>query len=293
MKLKKLVAVTIMAVMVFTLTACQSKTQTKESEGTTTEETKEGTKDTTADDTATTDSLTIKDGVLQVGMEIGYPPMEYLDEDGTTPIGFDVDVAKAIGELLGLQVEFLDTAWDGIFASLDSDRYDCIIAAVSIKPDREANYNLTKPYIANRVVMVTPKDSELTKPEDLSGKSVAVQTETTSDDYMKELQANGLDVEILPYDRIIQGFDDLKVGRVDAVVTDSVVAAYYMGTDADKFATVWESEEAEPMAICLKKGNDTLTAEIEKAVDTLYENGTMAELSIKYFGKDVTQGVRE
>lgn len=225
-------------------------------------------------------------------MEIGYPPMEYLDEDGTTPIGFDVDVAKAIGEELGLEVEFLDTAWDGIFASLDSDRFDCIISAVSIKPDRQENYNLTKAYIANRVVMVTVKDSELSKPEDLSGKSVAVQTETTSDDYMKELQANGLDVEILPYDRVIQGFDDLKVGRVDAVVTDSVVAAYYMGTDADKYATVWESEEAEPMAICLKKGNDTLTAEIEKAVDTLYENGTMAELSMKYFGKDVTQGVR-
>lgn len=291
MKLKKLAVVTIMTAMVFTLTACQSKTQPKESESTTTQET-EGTTDTASEDTAATNSLTIEDGILQVGMEMGYPPMEYLDEDGTTPIGFDVDVAKAIGEELGLEVKFLNTAWDGIFASLDSDRFDCIISGVSIKPDREANYNLTKPYIANRVVMVTAKDSKLTTPQDLSGKSVAVQTETTADDYMKELQANGLDVEILPYDRVIQCFDDLKVGRVEAVVTDSVVAAYYMGTDADKYLTAWESEEAEPMAICMKKGNDTLTEEIEKAVDTLYENGTMAELSIKYFGKDVTQGVR-
>ncbi|KAB1439953.1 substrate-binding periplasmic protein [Candidatus Galacturonibacter soehngenii] len=294
MKLRKLTAVTIMTAMVFTLAACQSNTQPKESESTTTQGT-EGTasEDTTSEEKAASNSLTIEDGVLQVGMEMGYPPMEYLDEDGTTPIGFDVDVAKAIGAELGLEVKFLNTAWDGIFASLDSDRFDCIISGVSIKPDREANYNLSKPYIANRVVMVTAKDSALTTPQDLSGKSVAVQTETTADDYMKELQANGLDVEILPYDRVIQCFDDLKVGRIEAVVTDSVVAAYYMGTDADKYVTAWESEEAEPMAICLKKGNDTLLAEIEKAVDTLYENGTMAELSTKYFGKDVTNGVRE
>lgn len=294
MKMKRLAAVTIMTAMVFALTACQSKsTETPAGEGTTTEETTtEGTTEAGTEETATTDSLTIKDGVLQVGMEIGYPPMEYLDEDGTTKIGFDVEVAQAIADELGLEVEFMDTAWDGIFASLDSDRYDCIISAVSINDKRKAAYNLTEPYVANRIVMVAPKGSELTSPEDLAGKSVAVQTETTSDYYMKDLQDSGLDVEILPYDKVILCFDDLKVGRVDAVVTDSVVAAYYMGTDSDKYETVWESEEAEPMAICLKKGNDTLTAEIEKAVDTLYENGKMTEIATKYFGKDVTEGVR-
>ncbi|MDR0597730.1 MAG: transporter substrate-binding domain-containing protein, partial [Treponema sp.] len=60
--------------------------------------------------------LTIEEGVLSVGMEIGYPPMEYYDSDGTTPIGFDVSMAKALAEKMGLQVKFIDTAWDGIFA---------------------------------------------------------------------------------------------------------------------------------------------------------------------------------
>jgi polar amino acid transport system substrate-binding protein len=296
MKMKKLLTFTVMSAMVFALTACQSKetetpatddsatTQEAATEETITEET-----ETEADDSG---SLTIEDGVLQVGMEVGYPPMEYLDEDGTTKIGFDVEVAKAIGEELGLEVELIDTAWDGIFASLDSDRFDCIISAVSINDERKAAYNLTEAYVANRIVLVTPKDSEITSPDDLAGKSVAVQTETTSDYYIKGLKENGLDVEILPYDKVILCFDDLKVGRVDAVVTDSVVAAYYMGTDADKYEMVWESDEAEPMTICLKKGNDALTQKVEEAVDALYENGKMAEIATKYFGYDVTEGVR-
>ncbi len=291
MKMKKLVVVTAMSAMVFALAGCSSKEADTSTTGdaaateTTAEETTEAT-------TEATTALTLEDGVLQVGMEVGYPPMEYLDEDGTTLIGFDVEVAQAVADELGLEFKPVDTAWDGIFASLDSDRYDCIISAVSINDDRKAAYNLTEPYIANRIVLVAPKDSGFTSPEDLAGKTVAVQTETTSDYYMRELKENGLDVEILPYDKVILCFDDLKVGRVDAVVTDSVVAAYYMGTDADKYVTAWESDEAEPMAICLKKGNDALTQEIEKAIDTLYENGKMAEIAIKYFGKDVTEGVR-
>lgn len=288
MKMKRLAVVMMMTATVLTLAGCQSKSpDTTKEEGTKTEESTQ-----TKTETSDTEGLTVEDGILKVGMEIGYPPMEYMDKDGITPIGFDVDVSKAIGEELGLEVEFENTAWDGIFASLDSDRFDCVISAVSINEDRQAKYNLTKPYVANRVVLVVPKDSQIKTPEELEGKTAAVQTETTSDYYLKDLQTKGLGVEIAPYDQIILGFNDLKIGRVDAVVTDSVVAAYYMGTDADKFNTVWESDEAEPMGITLKKGNDVLTEKIEKAVDKLYETGKMAEISKKYFGKDVTEGVR-
>lgn len=238
-------------------------------------------------------SLTLKEGVLQVGMEVGYPPMEYLDTDGTTIIGFDKEVADAIGALLGLKVEFVDTAWDGIFSSLDSNRYDCIISSVSITPERQQNYNLTEPYVANRLVLVVKKGAGYKKPEDMAGHSVAVQTETTSDIYMKDLQAKGLTLSgYYPYDKVLQCFDDLKLGRVDAVMVDSVVAAYYLVEDSETYELVWESDEAEPMGICLKKGNDVLTEKVEQAVDTLYANGKMSEIATKYFGYDVTKGVR-
>ncbi|PXV95976.1 amino acid ABC transporter substrate-binding protein (PAAT family) [Lachnotalea glycerini] len=293
MKIKKLIAVIMMLTMIITLAACSKKeedTSADDGSKATDENVAEENTDATASDAS---SLTIKDGVLQVGTEASYPPMEYLDEDGTTYIGFDIEVAQAIADELGLKLEIDDVAWDGIFASLDSDRYDCIIAGVSINEEREAAYNLTKPYVANRIALVTKKDSDITSPEDLKGKSVAYQTETTSDYYMKDLIKNGLEPsETYPYDKIIQAFDDLKVGRVDSVMTDIVVASYYMGNDSDKLEVVWKSEESEPMAICLKKGNDALTEKIEKAVDTLYENGKMAEIATKYFGYDITEDVR-
>jgi polar amino acid transport system substrate-binding protein len=240
-------------------------------------------------------SLTLTEGVLKVGMEVGYPPMEYLEEDGVTVTGFDYEVAQEIGKKLGVDVEIVDTAWDGIFSSLDSDRYDCIISSVSITPSRQEAYNLTRPYIANAIVIVAGNDAPIASPQDLAGLKVATQTETTADEYMRELRENGLavaDDEYFVYDKIIQCFDELKLNRVDAVMVDSVVAAYYMGSDSDKLKIAWENDEAEPLGICLKKGNDALTAEIERIVDELYADGAMAALATKYFGRDVTKGVR-
>jgi polar amino acid transport system substrate-binding protein len=241
------------------------------------------------------EGLTLKEGVLQVGMEIGYPPMEYLAEDGVTNTGFDVDFANELASRLGLKLEIVDTAWDGIFASLDSSRYDVIISAVSITPARQENYNLTKPYIANKLVLVTAKDLPIKSPDDLAGYKVAVQTETTADEFMKAKMAAGLAVnesDYFVYDKIIQCFEELKLGRADAVLVDSVVAAYYIGTDKDKFSIVWENDTAEPMGLCLKKGNDALTQKIEETIDTMYADGKMTEIAMKYFGMDTTAGVR-
>ncbi|MFV0352699.1 MAG: substrate-binding periplasmic protein [Oscillospiraceae bacterium] len=245
-----------------------------------------------ASGSASQGSLTLKSGVLQVGVEIGYPPMEYFAEDGVTPTGFDIEFSKALGEKLGLEVEFVDTAWDGIFASLDTDKYDVVISSVSITEERQEKYNLTKPYVANRLVLVTGKDSGITSPEDLAGKSVAVQAETTADIYMTNLIDGGLEVEYYEYDKVINCFDDLKNKRTDAVLVDIVVAAYYLGEDAAQFETVWESPDAEPMGLCLKKGNDALTEAIETAIDEMYADGTMEEIATKYFGSDITEGVR-
>ncbi|MCL2493712.1 MAG: transporter substrate-binding domain-containing protein [Clostridiales bacterium] len=114
-----------------------------------------GLRNVTAQPTIPKDFTTITPGTLTVGLEGGYPPMEYADTDGQTLIGFDIDVANQIGKLLGLKVTFVNTAWDGIFAGLGKGQYDCIISSVSITPDRQANYLLTKPYVENRLCIVT------------------------------------------------------------------------------------------------------------------------------------------
>lgn len=286
MRKNKLALLLLTAVLTMSFTACGAQ-ESKTSESSA------DTEASSAEDTTDGSTIpTLKKGVLQVGVEIGYPPMEYFAEDGVTPTGFDIAVAKAIGEELGLEVEFVDTAWDGIFASLDTDKYDCIISSVSITPARQENYNLTEPYVANRLVLVTPQDSTLTSPEDVAGLTIAVQLETTADYYMQDIAASGVDFELAQYDKVLNCFDDLKAGRADAVFTDSVVASYYLGDDAASYKNAWENPEGEPIGICLKKGNDELTQIIEDAVDALYADGTMAEIAKEYFGSDITEGLR-
>ena len=83
--------------------------------------------------------------------------MEYTDDSGLEYIGFDIDLAKELASMFGLEVEFVNTSFDGIFAGLDKEQYDMIIAAVSITPDRQANYEMTEPYVSNQLVIITKK----------------------------------------------------------------------------------------------------------------------------------------
>ena len=229
----------------------------------------------------------LDDSKLQVGLEIGYPPMEYFDEDGKTAIGFDVELSKAIAEDMGVECEFVDTAWDGIFAGVDTNKYDAILSSVSYTEDRDQNYTLSEPYIANAPVLVVPNDSKIADIKDLAGKSVAVQMETTADYIVQKLNKDDkLGADLRQYEKVINAFDELKAGRVDSVCTDSVVAAYYLGDDAANYKTVWQSPEKEPIVICMKKGNDTLKEKMETAIEHLRENGKLAEISTKYFGND-------
>jgi polar amino acid transport system substrate-binding protein len=238
--------------------------------------------------------LTINPGVLTVGVEIGYPPMEYYDDDGKTPIGFDIEMGKAIAERMGLEVKFVDTAWDGIFAGVDAGKYDCIISSVTINPVRKTVHNFCKPYVSNTLAMVLLKDSPVTarSPEECIGLNVAFQSETTSDYYMEELAAQGLMYTPRKYEKVMYCFDELQLERVDVIVTDLVVAYEYITRPDSPFELVWTSPEDEKFGICLKKGNDALTEAIDEALDELFEDGTMLGISYGVFGTDLVSAAR-
>jgi polar amino acid transport system substrate-binding protein len=239
-------------------------------------------------------SLTITPGVLTVGMEIGYPPMEYMDADGK-PTGFDVQMAKAIGKKLGLEVQFVDTAWDGIFAGIDTGKYDCAMSAVTINDARLRAHNFTKPYMANTLAMVLLKDSKVTaqSPEECAGLNVAYLEESTADTYMTALAEKGLKFTPREYEKVIYGFNELELGRVEVVVTDLMVAYDYIAPADSPFKIVWKSTEDDKFGVCLKKGNDALTAEIDKALDALFADGTMLKISQDIFGMDMVSAARK
>ena len=234
--------------------------------------------------------ITMKQGVLMVGMEIGYPPMEYFDEDGKTPIGFDVEMGKAIAAKLGLTVEFVDTAWDGIFAGVDQNKYDCIMSSVTYTDERAARFNFTKPYVINAQYLIVRKDS-LVKPkslDDVPGLRLTFQGETTSDDlYQAWVNKTGAKVDTYPYDKVMNCFDELSFNRVDVILVDSVVASDYLAKPDNPYEISALVSDDEVLAICLKKGNDALTAALNKALDELFADGTIVSISQRIFGADV------
>ena len=244
--------------------------------------------DTSADDgTPAADTDTSADGgTLRVGMEIGYPPLEYYDDDGVTSIGIDVELSNALSKEMGMEVELIDTAWAGIFAGLDKGDYDCIISSVSITSDRLLEFEFSNPYIKNYQCIVTKADAS-TKPaslDELKDLNVGYQEETTSDDYLNNYMAvNSLSVNTNAYAKVINVFDDLELGRLDAVVCDSIVAESYVADG--KFEITWqqgEDEETEEFGICMKKGNTELKDKVNAALATLDENGTLDEIIHKY-----------
>jgi len=242
----------------------------------------------------TSGGLTITPGVLSIGMEIGYPPMEYFDADGKTPIGFDVEMGKAIAAKMGLEPKFVDTAWDGIFAGVNTNKYDCIMSSVTINEARLKAHNFSKPYIQNTLAIVLPKDSTLTisSPQDLAGLNVAYQEETTSDDFMTDLAEQGMQFTPREYDKVMYCFDELKLGRVDVIMTDLLVAYEYIARADSPFKIVWTGGEEE-FGICMRKGNDALTAAINEALGELFDNGTMLNISKIIFGMDLVSAVRK
>lgn len=228
---------------------------------------------------------------LLVGMEVGYPPMEMVDKDGKTPIGFDVDVAREIAKRMGKKdMEIVNTSWDGIFVALETNKFDCIISAVSITPEREKTLSLTTPYVSNKLVLVIKKgELNIKSPDDLIGKKAGVQVSTTAEDYIKNLKTTGKTIDYNPYQKVTEAFLDLKIGRVQGVLVDIVVARYYLNLEKDSFEIPWESPASEPLGIAFSKKNAPIRDQVNKILGEMTNDGTMAKISEKWFGADLTK----
>ncbi len=235
---------------------------------------------------------TIEKGVLKVGMEIGYPPMEYYDVDGKTPIGFDVELGKAVAERLGLTVEFIDTAWDGIFAGLETNKYDVVMSSATITPERQEAMDFSAPYVGNGQAIVVRADSNFRPegPQDLAGKIVAYQAETTSDLFMEKQAVAGLAFTPAEFDKVINAYDELKLGRCDAVVCDALVYANYK--DDPAFVSTWTGSADEYFGVAIRKGNDVLVEKVNETIATMFADGTMKQIYLNVFGADLTNTVQ-
>ena len=229
----------------------------------------------------------IQAGTLSIGVEIGYPPFEDFAEDGLTPIGYDIDFANALGEKLGLTVNFINTAWDGIFQSIGVN-YDCVISAVTITDERKATMLFSDPYINNyqAVVVLADYAGEVKDFFSLDGLSIAVQKETTSDILMSDYVSTGsLNCTISANEKVTTCFTQLTNGEVDAVVVDSTVAAGYVAANPGAFKIAYQDEsEPEQFGVAMALDNTPLQAAINTAIAELTDEGFFTENVEYWFG---------
>lgn len=229
----------------------------------------------------------INDGVLTVGAEVGYPPFEDFKEDGTTPEGYDIDIISEVADRLGLEVNIINTAWDGIFSGIDIN-YDCVCSAVTINAKRKKTMLFSTPYINNYQAVVIPADSDWTIAsfKDLEGKTIAVQKETTSDELMSDYKSTGtINVEIVANEKVTSCFTQLSNGEIDAIVVDSTVADGYLASEADKYKIAFQDDkEAEQFGIAVGKKNTQLQKVINEALAQMEADGYIEETYDYWFG---------
>lgn len=226
-------------------------------------------------------------GTLIIGLEGTYPPFNYQDESGNL-VGFEVDLAKAIAEKLGLAPEFQPTKWDGLLAALQSGRVDVVINQVTVTDERTQTFDFTEPYTVSGIqIIATPATAAQIKgPEDLAGRPVGVVLGTTYEEWLRE---NVPDADIRTYDDDPTRNQDLRAGRIDAILNDRLIVASLLEQFQGQIVAVGEPFATQEQAIAVAKGREDLLDSLNQALSELRQEGKLAEISTKWFGADVTQ----
>ena len=228
-----------------------------------------------------------KAGKIVVAMEGQWAPWTYHDESGEL-VGFDTEVGKAIANKLGVEAEFIEGEWDGLFTGLDGGRYDVIINGVEITEERTAKYDFATPYAFIKTALVVAEGNEDIKSfDDLNGKKTSNSLGSTYADMAAEKGA-----EVQNVNTLSETIDMVTSGRVDATLNAEVSFYDYLAEHPDApISIVALTDDASEVAIPLVKGDDnaSLKAAIDKAIEELSQDGTLTELSNKYFGSDISQ----
>ena len=230
----------------------------------------------------------VKDkGELRVGLEGTYPPFSFQDENGKLT-GFEVEFAEQLAQHLGVKAKLQPTKWDGMLASLDSKRIDVVINQVTISDERKKKYDFSTPYTVSGVQALTmkAKAGSISKPDDLAGKKVGV---GLGSNYEQWLRDNVKGVDIRTYDDDPTKYQDLRSGRLDAILVDRLAALDLVKKTGDTMAVAGAPFSRLESGVALRKDNEDLLNAINAAIAAMQKDGSLGKLSDKWFGADVTK----
>ena len=270
--MKKLVIAGIVAAMGVTALGCSST----------------GTKSGSGSDAGSVSTLD-KDELV-IGLDDTFVPMGFKDESGEL-VGFDIDLAKAVGEKLNKKVKFQAIDWSMKETELNGGNIDLIWNGYSINDERKEKVEFSKPYLNNTQIIVTLSNSSINTKADLAGKKVGAQNQSTAVD---AVEADGDIISTFDGGNLVtfednnQALMDLEAGRLDALVVDEILARYYIkARGEDKYKILSENFGDEQYGVGIRKGDTKFVEAFDKALDEVIEDGQAAEISEKWFDEDI------
>ena len=227
-------------------------------------------------------------GVFVLGLDDSFPPMGFRDEKNEI-VGFDIDLAKEVSKRLGVKFRAQPINWDSKEQELNTGKIDCIWNGLTITDERKKNLSFSKPYLANKQVLVVRENSGFKKLSDLAGKKIALQSGSSAEDAVNDTpDFKDAVKDIVFLDQNLMALNDLVIGGVDGVVMDSVVAEYAIAESGMPLVLLEESLASEEYGIAFRKQDVKLTEAVQKALEEMAADGTVARISSAWFGSDIT-----
>ena len=284
---KKVISVMLVAALAAAMTAgCSTKKAEETAAPSTEEASTEAVSEGKDDEVVNLEDGTEEDTFV-VGFDQDFPPMGFVGDDGEFT-GFDLELAAEAAKRMGKEVVYQPIAWDAKDMELESGTIDCIWNGFTMT-GREDSYTWSEPYMENNQVFVVKADSGIATKADLAGKVVDVQTDSSAEAAINEDQElKDSFGELITVADYTTAFMDLESGAVDAIAMDDVVASYQIEQRKADFIVLDETLAAEEYGIGFKLGNEELRDQVQDVLKEMAADGTLAEISNKWFGKDIT-----
>lgn len=241
-------------------------------------------------DSSTINTSTLDKEELVIGLDDTFVPMGFKDESGEI-VGFDVELAKAVGEKLNKKVKFQAINWSMKETELNGGNIDLIWNGYSINDERKEKVEFSKPYLNNTQIIVTLADSPINTKGDLAGKKVGAQNQSTAVDAVEadgDIMSTFDGGNLVTFDDNNKALMDLESGRLDAIVVDEILARYYIkARGEEKYKILTDNFGDEQYGVGMRKGDTEFVEAFNKALDEVIEDGEATKISEKWFNEDI------
>lgn len=220
---------------------------------------------------------------IVIGLDDTFAPMGFRDESGQI-VGFDIDMAKEVAKRAGMEVEFKPIDWDSKEAELKSGHIDVLWNGLTIMEKRKEQILFSKPYLTDSQKIIVRADSPIASKEDLKGKVIGTQQASTAEELFKKPENAQLIKEMKTFPEFTSAFNDLRLGRVDALIVDEINAAYTMKQAPGEFKMVDGGFEKDIVGVGFRKEDQALCDKINSILDEMKQDGTADKIATKWFG---------